>query len=60
MDDVALPERGILLKERICSEGSKFFLLRVDPFNNICGLFDSMDDVAIPEWGLLLKEKICS
>ena len=31
LDNAALPKWGKLLKERICSYGSKFFTFRVDP-----------------------------
>ena len=31
LTDVALPNRGLLSKERICSKRSKFFPLRVSP-----------------------------
>ena len=31
LEDEIDPKWGLLLKERICSDGSKFFSLRVDP-----------------------------
>ena len=34
LGDEALPNRGLLLQERICSCRSKFFPVRVDPIEN--------------------------
>ena len=34
IDFISLLKKGLLLKERICSLGSKFFPLRVDPFSD--------------------------
>ena len=33
LDDVAFLRLGLLLQERICSKGSKFFPVRVDPLS---------------------------
>ena len=33
LDDVTLPQWGLHFKKRICSNGSKFFSIRVDPIS---------------------------
>ena len=53
MEDEVFLKQGILLKERICSDGSKFFSLRVDP-NEMVGKKEN-DRVASPEYPFTLR-----